>query len=72
MIEKAATQRSVVSEALAVAFGIMILIGIAYLTHQRPAPTVQADVNHAVAGTSGGTELPAPDPRLWRLHLVLG
>jgi hypothetical protein len=72
MIEKAATQRLLVSEALAVAFGIMILIGIVYLTHQYPAPTVEADANQPVAGSPGSVELPNPDLRLWRLHLVLG
>ncbi len=71
MIEKVATQRYVVSEALAVALGIMILIGVVYLTHEHRLPAAQADANHPVAGASGSGELPAPDPRLWRLRLVL-
>jgi hypothetical protein len=50
----------------------MILIGIVYLTHQYPAPTVEADANQPVAGSPGSVELPNPDLRLWRLHLVLG
>jgi len=71
MIEKALTQRVVVRDALAVACGIMILIGIVYLTREYPVPAVRADA-HPVAASSGSAELPAPDLRLWRVHLVLG
>jgi len=51
MTEKMITLKFILPEALAVAFGIIILIGIVYLTHKYPVPTVQADANHSAGGS---------------------
>ena len=58
MTQKTVTLKFIVPEALAVAFGIMILIGIIYLTHKYPVPTVQADAHHSAADSRGSAELP--------------
>ena len=71
MTQRATTLKFVVPEMVAVVFGIIILIGIIYLTHKYPIPTVHADVSHSVAGSRGSAELPNPDVRLWRVHLLL-
>jgi hypothetical protein len=57
MIHKAITLKFVVPEMLAVAFGIVILIGIVYFTHKYPAPTTRADANHSVVSSRGSAEL---------------
>jgi len=69
MTQKTVTLKFIVPEALAVAFGIMILIGIIYLTY--PVPTVQADAHHSAADSRGSAELQAPDGRLSRVHMLL-
>jgi len=71
MTQKTVTLKFIVPEALAVAFGIMILIGIIYLTHKYPVPTVQADAHHSAADSRGSAELQAPDWRLSRVHMLL-
>ena len=72
MTQRAITLRFVVPEVLAVAFGIIILIGVVYFTHRYPVPTVQAEANHAATISRGSAELSNPDLlRLWRVHLVL-
>ena len=73
MTQRAITLRFVVPEVLAVAFGIIILIGVVYFTHKYPAPAVQAEANHAATSSSsrGSAELSNPDLRLWRVHLLL-
>jgi hypothetical protein len=71
MTQKAITLKFFVPEVLAVAFGIIILIGIIYFAHRYPVPTVRADANHSVAGSRQSAELPNPDVRLWRVHLLL-
>jgi hypothetical protein len=50
MIHKSITLKFVVPEILAVAFGIVILIGIGivYFTHKNPLPTAPANANHSV------------------------
>ena len=51
MTEKMITLKFILPEASGVAFGIIILIGIVYLTHKYPVPTVQTDANHSAAGS---------------------
>jgi hypothetical protein len=71
MTQRAITLRFVVPEVLAVAFGIIILIGVVYFTHKYPVPTVQAEANHA-ATSRGSAELSNTDLwRLWRVRLLL-
>ena len=70
MTQRAITLRFVVPEMLAVAFGIMISIGIVYFTHKYAVPTVLAEANHA-AGGHGSAELSIPDLQLWRVHVLL-
>jgi hypothetical protein len=70
MTQRAITLRFVVPEVLAVAFGIIILIGVVYFTHKYPVPTVQAEAN--AISSRGSAELSNPDSlRLWRVHLLL-
>jgi len=71
MTQRAITLGLAVPEMLAVAAGIIILIGIVYFTHKYPTPTIQADANHSVAGSRGSVELPNPDGRLTRVRLLL-
>jgi hypothetical protein len=71
MTQRAITLRFVVPEMLAVAFGIMISIGIVYFIHKYPVPTVLAEANHAAAGSHGSAELSIPDLQLWRVHVLL-
>jgi hypothetical protein len=72
MTQRAITLRFVVPEVLAVAFGIIILIGVVYFTHKYPVPAVQAEANHAATSSRGSAELSNPDLlRLWRIHLLL-
>jgi len=67
MAQKAVTLKFVVPEVLAV--GIIISIGIVYLTGKYPVLVVQADANHSVAGSRDIAEL--PNLRLSRVHLLL-
>jgi hypothetical protein len=56
---------------LAIALGIMISIGTVHFTDINAVPIDQAQANHSVAGSGGITELPNPDGRLSRVHLLL-
>jgi hypothetical protein len=69
MIHKAITLKFVVPTVLVLALGISI--GAVYLTDRHLVPTDQAEANHSVAGSGGITELPNPDGRLSRVHLLL-
>jgi hypothetical protein len=71
MTQRAITLRFFVPEALAVASGIIILIGIVYFTNKYPTPIDRADANQSVAGSRVGAELSNPDLRLWRVHMLL-
>jgi hypothetical protein len=72
MTQRAITLRFVASETLAVAFGIIILIGAVYFTHRYPVPAVQAEANHASPISRGSAELSNLDSlRLWRVRLLL-
>ena len=69
MTHKAITLKFVVPTVLVLALGISI--GAVYLTDKHLVPTDQAEANHSVAGSGGITELPNPDGRLSRVHLLL-
>jgi hypothetical protein len=69
MTHKAITLKFVVPTVLALALGISI--GAVYLTDKHLVPTDQAEANHSVAGSGGITELPNPDGRLSRVHVLL-
>ena len=69
MTQKAIDLKFVVPEVLAVAFGIIILIGIVYFTTKYPVAAPRAEANHAAA--HGSAELQNLDGRLWRVHLLL-
>ena len=71
MTEKMITLKFILPEALAVAFGIIILIGIVYLTHKYPVPTVQADANHSAGGSLRKRELPNRTDRASMAHALL-
>ena len=69
MTHRAITLKFVVPTVLVLALGISI--GAVYLTDKHHVPTDQAEANHSVAGSDGITELPNPDGRLSRVHLLL-
>lgn len=69
MTQKAITLKFVVPTVLTLALGISI--GAVYLTDKHLVPTDQAEANHSVASSGGITELPNPDGRLSRIHLLL-
>ena len=71
MTQRAITLKFVVPEALAVASGIIILIGIVYFANKYPTPIDRADANHSVTGSRGSVELPNSDGRLTRVRLLL-
>jgi hypothetical protein len=68
-IHKAITLKFVVPTVLVLALGISI--GAVYLPDKHFVPVDQAEANHSVAGSGGITELPNPDGRLSRVHLLL-
>jgi hypothetical protein len=49
----------------------MISIGTVHFTDRNAVPIDEAQANHSVAGSGGITELPNPDGRLLRVHLLL-
>lgn len=72
MTQRAITLRFVLPEVLAVAFGIIILIGAVYFTHKYPVHAVPAQANFAATTSRGSAELSNPDLlQLWRVHLLL-
>jgi hypothetical protein len=69
MIHKAITLKFVVPTVLVLALGI--LIRAVYLPDKHLVPVDQAEANYSVAGSGRITELPNPDGRLSRVHLLL-
>jgi hypothetical protein len=63
------TRKAITSTVLA-AIALGISIGAIYLMVKYPVLTDQAEANHAVAGR-GSAELPNPDGRLSRVHMLL-
>jgi hypothetical protein len=70
MTHKAITLQFVVPMVLA-AIALGIWIGAVYLTVKYLVLIDQAEANHAVAGGRGSAELPNPDGRLSRVHMLL-
>ena len=70
-IRKVRNVEFVVPTVFAVALAIVLSIGAIYLTEIFLGPIEQVEANHSVAGSGGITELPNPDGRLSRVHLLL-
>ena len=71
MTHKAITFQFVVPTVLA-AIALGIWIGAVYLTVKYLVRIDQAaEANHSAAGARGSAELPNPDGRLSRVHLLL-
>jgi hypothetical protein len=72
MTRKAITLQFVVPTVLAaIALGISISIGAIYLTVKHLVLIDQAEANHPAVGSRGSAELPNPDGRLSRVHMLL-
>ena len=56
---------------LAALLGTVLLIGAIYLTNRYLGPVDQSEANHSVAGNGGIADLPKPDGRFSRVHLLL-
>ena len=69
MTHKAITLKFVVPTVVAIALGISV--GAAYLANKHLVATDQTEANQSVASSSGIAELPNPDGRLSRVHLLL-
>jgi hypothetical protein len=66
MIRKVSNVEIVVPTVLAVALAIVLSIGAIYLPDKHLVP-----VDYSVAGSGGITDVPNPDGRLSRVHLLL-
>jgi hypothetical protein len=71
MTNKVITIEFIVPTLFAVVLGIVLSIGAVYLTGKYLVPIDQTEANHSVAGSRGFVELPNPDGRLSRVHLLL-
>jgi hypothetical protein len=71
MIRKVRNVEFVVPTVFAVALAIVLSIGAIYLTEIFLGPIERVEANHSVAGSGGITDLPNPDGRLSRVHLLL-
>jgi hypothetical protein len=71
MTDKAITFKSVFPTTLAIALGIMILMGTVHLTGKYAVPIDQAQANHAAVGSREIAALPNPDLQLSRVRLLL-
>jgi hypothetical protein len=69
MTHKVTTLKLVVPTVLALTLGISL--GAVHLTDKHLFAADQTEANNSVAGSEGITELPTPDGRLWRVHLLL-
>ena len=71
MIRKVSNVEFVVPTVFAVALAIVLSIGAIYLTEILLGPIEPVEAHQSVAGNCGITELPNPDGRLSRVHLLL-
>ena len=71
MIRKVRNVEFVVPTVFAVALAIVLSIGAIYLTEIFLGPIEPVEAHQSVAGNCGITELPNPDGRLSRVHLLL-
>ena len=70
MTHKVISLRFVIPTTLAIVLGIVLAVGGVYLGHYL-GPLDQAEANQSVAGSRGIAELPKPDGRLSRVHVLL-
>jgi hypothetical protein len=70
MTHKAITLKFVVPTVLAILLGILLAFGAVYLGHHL-GPVDPSEAQHFVAGGRAIAELPKPDGRLSRVHLLL-
>ena len=70
MTRKMITVEFVVPTVLAIALGIVLSIGAVYLKNKY-LPINQAEANHSAASGLGIAELPNPDGRFSRVHVLL-
>ena len=70
MTHKAITLKFVVPTVLAIVLGILLAFGVVYLGHHLGFVD-QSEAQHFVVGSRGTTELPNPDGRLSRVHVLL-
>jgi hypothetical protein len=68
MTRKVIILEFVAPTVLAVVLGIVLSVGAVRLTNHYLGPV---EANHSVAGNHGVAELPNPDGRLSRVHLLL-
>ena len=71
MISKVSSVEFVVPTVLAVALAVVLSIGAIYLAEISLGPIEPVEAHQSVAGSGGITELPNPDGRLSRVHLLL-
>jgi len=71
MTRKVITLEYVVPTVLAIALGIVLSIFAVHVTDKYLVPIDQAEANHSVASSRASAELPNPDLRLLRVHLLL-
>jgi hypothetical protein len=71
MTNKVITIEFIIPTLLAIVLGIVLSIGAVYLTDKHLVPIDQTEANYSVAGSRGFAELPNPDGRLSRVHLLL-
>jgi hypothetical protein len=55
----------------AVTLAIVLSVGAVNLTNHYLGPVDQSEANHSVGGSRAVAELPNPDGRLSRVHLLL-
>ena len=71
MTHKVITFEFVSPTVLAALLGTLLLIGAIYLTNRYLGAVDQSEANHSVAGSRRIAELPKPDGRFSRVHLLL-
>ena len=71
MIRKVSNVEIVVPTVLAVVLAIVLSIGAIYLTEIFLGPIEPVEAHQSVAGSGGINDLPNPDGRLSRVHLLL-
>ena len=71
MTHKVITFEFVAPTVLAAALGTVLSIGAFYLTNRYLGPVDQSEANHSGTGSRGIAELPKPDARFSRVHLLL-
>ena len=71
MTQRAITLRFILPEVLAVASGIMIVVGIVLFTQKHVGAAAHLDASRSVADGRRSAELPNPNGQLWRVHLLM-